>query len=541
MTEHMPGGESTPPDGRLARPTTGRYVAGVCAAIGRATHTDPVLWRVILAVLVCFGGTGVLAYIGLWLLTPEDSDTASPLEALFGRGRSNTTPALVVLLGIAAVLTLVFVLVTVGPLFLALVGGGALVLWAVLNGRASAPPPPHAPAPHQPAPPQQPAPLQQPAPPQQPAASTAAPRAAATPETPAPDTVAPETPAPAAAASDGGASGDGAPEATSSDAATPAATTPDVTAPGTDTGLPHTDVTGVGEPGGPPPAGGAPFAPHGPFAGTAGAAGPTGPAGPPQQPPQPPPAPSRPVPPRPPRPPREPSRLPWLTLCVMLAVLGALGLVHAVTPMDLRATTYVVAALAVTGAGLVVGAWWGRARSLIALGIVVTLALPVVHVVELVRAWEPERPVATSVVWRPEDVDALDDEYGVSFGEGQLDMRDVDFTGEDVHVDVSVEGGEINVTVPPWPDVRVEGEVLFGQTRLFGDQHGGMATSPTVIDRGATASTTPGPDDSGAGDAVDGSGRPGGSVPDTGGRPGGAGMLTLELDVRFGEITVSRG
>ena len=35
----------------LVRPRKGRYLAGVCAAIGRATNTDPVLWRVLLAVL----------------------------------------------------------------------------------------------------------------------------------------------------------------------------------------------------------------------------------------------------------------------------------------------------------------------------------------------------------------------------------------------------------------------------------------------------------------------------------------------------------
>ena len=31
---------------QLARPRHGRYVAGVCGALGRATNTDPVLWRI---------------------------------------------------------------------------------------------------------------------------------------------------------------------------------------------------------------------------------------------------------------------------------------------------------------------------------------------------------------------------------------------------------------------------------------------------------------------------------------------------------------
>src|SRR2546423_2183253 len=48
-----PGGFPPPPPGTagwatrygLVRPNRGRVMAGVCAAIGRATNTDPVLWR----------------------------------------------------------------------------------------------------------------------------------------------------------------------------------------------------------------------------------------------------------------------------------------------------------------------------------------------------------------------------------------------------------------------------------------------------------------------------------------------------------------
>src|SRR5690606_40663132 len=78
----------------LVRPLQGRYVAGVCAAVGRATGTDPVLWRVVLAVLVCFGGVGLLIYLLLWLGLPEEGDTATPIESLFGQGRSATSSVL---------------------------------------------------------------------------------------------------------------------------------------------------------------------------------------------------------------------------------------------------------------------------------------------------------------------------------------------------------------------------------------------------------------------------------------------------------------
>ncbi|HEX2772291.1 MAG TPA: PspC domain-containing protein, partial [Micromonosporaceae bacterium] len=72
-----PSGSFGPPGGvpftaryGLVRPREGRYLAGVCAAIGRATNTDPVLWRVLLAVLGFFGGIGILLYVAAWLIIP---------------------------------------------------------------------------------------------------------------------------------------------------------------------------------------------------------------------------------------------------------------------------------------------------------------------------------------------------------------------------------------------------------------------------------------------------------------------------------------
>jgi phage shock protein PspC (stress-responsive transcriptional regulator) len=130
MSDHPPVEESSLA-GRygLIRPLQGRYIVGVCAGLGRATRTDPVLWRVVLAVLVCFAGIGAVIYLALWMLTPEEGDTASPVEALFGRGRSSTSPTLVVVVGVACVLLLLLVLPQ--PLYLVLLGT-ALVLMVLL-------------------------------------------------------------------------------------------------------------------------------------------------------------------------------------------------------------------------------------------------------------------------------------------------------------------------------------------------------------------------------------------------------------------------
>jgi hypothetical protein len=56
---------------------------------------------VTLVVLVFFGGAGLLAYVALWLLVPEDTDTSAPL----GLDDRNRSIALVIV-GVLAVLAM---------------------------------------------------------------------------------------------------------------------------------------------------------------------------------------------------------------------------------------------------------------------------------------------------------------------------------------------------------------------------------------------------------------------------------------------------
>jgi phage shock protein PspC (stress-responsive transcriptional regulator) len=112
VTDAPPSPQPPPPQGAFAarygliRPRSGRYLAGVSGALARATNTDPVLWRVLFVVLAFFGGFGVLAYLVLWLGTPAEGDTASPVEAVFGRGRSSTSATLTVIAGVITLLIL---------------------------------------------------------------------------------------------------------------------------------------------------------------------------------------------------------------------------------------------------------------------------------------------------------------------------------------------------------------------------------------------------------------------------------------------------
>jgi phage shock protein PspC (stress-responsive transcriptional regulator) len=62
---------------RLRRSRDDRVIAGVAGGLGRHLDIDPLLIRIVLGVLVLFGGTGIVAYVILWLVVPEDGAPAS--------------------------------------------------------------------------------------------------------------------------------------------------------------------------------------------------------------------------------------------------------------------------------------------------------------------------------------------------------------------------------------------------------------------------------------------------------------------------------
>lgn len=60
----------------LRRSTGDRLVGGVCGGLGRRYAIDPVILRVLFVVAVFASGVGLLVYLALWLLLPQDTDPA---------------------------------------------------------------------------------------------------------------------------------------------------------------------------------------------------------------------------------------------------------------------------------------------------------------------------------------------------------------------------------------------------------------------------------------------------------------------------------
>ena len=56
---------------RLYRSRDNRVIAGVCGGLADYLNVDATMVRVVTALVTLFGGSGILAYIILWIVVPE--------------------------------------------------------------------------------------------------------------------------------------------------------------------------------------------------------------------------------------------------------------------------------------------------------------------------------------------------------------------------------------------------------------------------------------------------------------------------------------
>ncbi|GAA3385517.1 hypothetical protein GCM10020369_19340 [Cryptosporangium minutisporangium] len=490
---HFPPGGSTPWAGAggggwtwnrgrtLTRTRQGKFIAGVCAGLGRSTGVDPILFRVILAVLVFFGGIGALLYLVAWLVLPVDDEPASPIESLLGRGRSGTSPALTVGLIVLAALVLVGSLnngFQATLLLAACVMGGVLLLRRTghHNGYPAAPvgvgpaadptlgfASPTFPTPPT-APPAPPAP--QAAPAEQAAWAAAAttpvaatmPTATADPYLP-PTASVPPTPSVPPSVSVP-------PAATPFAASAPPTPFPASVPPYTP---PHADPYGT--PGGTYTA---PFAPYGPYGPYGGGATPPMHVVPP-------------VPPMPPKRPKERSVLGRLTFSVACLAIVILVIINAAGG-NIPFTGFVALALGIVAAGLLIGAWVGRARWLIPLGVLLTFALGIGSIAENVDGGPSND--GRDVTHRPTSVAEVLPTYEFGAGDFELDLTAVDFTGTTKTIVVNSGFGDSQILLPEDVDVRIEYDLGAGDAQILDRRDEGLGVHGIQIDEGENGPDT---------------------------------------------------
>jgi phage shock protein PspC (stress-responsive transcriptional regulator) len=202
-------------------------------------------------------------------------------------------------------------------------------------------------------------------------------------------------------------------------------------------------------------------------------------------------APSVPTPPSPPMPPpvmppaapvaKPPrSRLGTSIFCIVLLALGVLAAVDALGA-DVPLPAYPATVVAGAGLGLLIATWYGRARGLIALGLLGMLALPPTAFAQEFHG----SFVHGTRTLTPTTAGELLPSYEYRGGEVRLDLSRLDLAGQDAHSTVRLGAGELIVTVPARTDVTVHVKLSAGQYETFDAEDGGVDLDRTVRDEGA--------------------------------------------------------
>jgi phage shock protein PspC (stress-responsive transcriptional regulator) len=191
-----------------------------------------------------------------------------------------------------------------------------------------------------------------------------------------------------------------------------------------------------------------------------------------------------------------------LTISALLVLVGVAWVLEAADVVDVDLELVAALALLVVGIALLVSAWFGRARGLVVLGLLLAVVVGALGLVDV-----PLRGGIGDPAHHPRTVAAVERDYALAIGNLSVDLRDVDFAGTARHVNARVGIGQLNVTVPRGVRVVLDAHAGVGGVTAFGDS--AHECCPTDVHTMR------------AGDA-------------------GGGTLTLDLDVGAGHVDVTR-
>jgi predicted membrane protein len=219
----------------------------------------------------------------------------------------------------------------------------------------------------------------------------------------------------------------------------------------------------------------APFASTGPFPAIAAPGAPVPPSAyPPTLP--------WPEPPRPKRPRvrhrRERSMLGRFTWSAVLIVAGVAWLIDLLGVATVDARFILAIELALVGVALLVGAFFGRSRGLIALGLVLTFFAGSFAALDV-----PLHGRVGEQVVRPATIGALDAQYHLGIGHLQVDLRDTALDGDAHKVVLTDAIGFIEVFVPQDARVEVQARSDIGSVDVLGrPEESGTHADVDVVD-----------------------------------------------------------
>jgi phage shock protein PspC (stress-responsive transcriptional regulator) len=174
------------------------------------------------------------------------------------------------------------------------------------------------------------------------------------------------------------------------------------------------------------------------------------------------------------------SILGWVTVAVALLAVGIAALLDNAGVVSVTVGAALALALIVVGLGLIAGAWFGRSRALIVLGMAL---IPLAATAALIQV--PISGGAGDRTVTPLTATDLQGEYRLGAGQLTLDLTGLDLGGGSRTVTASVALGQLNVVVPRNVTVDAHGQAGAGQLDLLGHVVGGARVETTATSAGS--------------------------------------------------------
>jgi phage shock protein PspC (stress-responsive transcriptional regulator) len=157
----------------------------------------------------------------------------------------------------------------------------------------------------------------------------------------------------------------------------------------------------------------------------------------------------------------------WFTLALIATGVGTLGIID-VSGTTVPDAAYPALAMSLTGAMLLLGAFWGRAGGLILIGLITAAAT--------LGATATDNYDGKRLTYLPTSSAEVRDTYDLGAGELTLDLSAVDdvegLDGRELTIDGGI--GEIEVIVPDGMDITVDATTGVGDVSLFGRHDDGL-------------------------------------------------------------------
>jgi phage shock protein PspC (stress-responsive transcriptional regulator) len=174
--------------------------------------------------------------------------------------------------------------------------------------------------------------------------------------------------------------------------------------------------------------------------------------------------------------PRPPSPLGWYVVAAVLLTVGVLAIVSQVAERPVSPGQFFGATFAVIGIGLVIGAWWGRARILILLAMVL---LPFAILASFITT--PLEGGVGNHEYAPVSVAELRSEYRSMGGRIILDLTNLGTDQRTFHIAASVGVGQLVVILPERASVEVRTRVGAGDSVVLGSREAGTSLDDRYV------------------------------------------------------------